>query len=119
MIEIVRDREYLEEYSYWRSFYRPGLGFLFECDQDGNLLSISDAAKEYYRKCIDGTYGEIDYGVRRVRHAWWLPAVGLCCCGAEVELDSDIKVCEKCGRKYNRSGQELVPRLKRSRDITT
>lgn len=37
------------------------------------------------------------------------PAVGLCYCGAEIELGHFTNTCE-CGRDYNQSGQLLAPR---------
>jgi hypothetical protein len=37
------------------------------------------------------------------------PAVGVCACGAHVELDRFTNTCE-CGRDYNSSGQLLAPR---------
>lgn len=40
---------------------------------------------------------------------WVEPALAECICGLEIELDCDGARCE-CGRIYNLSGQELMPR---------
>jgi hypothetical protein len=38
------------------------------------------------------------------------PAVGLCDCGANVELPSFTNTCDGCGADYNSSGQRLASR---------
>ena len=112
-IEIISHPETHTEVSFRRQYVwrnDTGAGFSFECDEEGNILPSNPDAEKNYQKCIDGTFDVIDRGVERHEHSWREPAVGRCHCGAEVELDSFTCTCEKCGRDYNQSGQELAPR---------
>lgn len=113
MAKFLRHREYHEETTFahyfgWRS--DPNAGFAFNCDKEGNVLNLQDAAQENYNKCLSGEYDVIDQGVIPFVHRWTDPAAIECPCGAEVELYGFTNTCEKCSRDFNQSGQELAPR---------
>jgi hypothetical protein len=118
MIEIIQERKDHCDVSFRRSYvYRDdtGAGFSFECDEKGNVDadSLNEAARENYQKCIDGTNDVLDKGVLRYENNWTEYPIGKCACGEEIEMYEHGACgidCEKCGRIYNSSGQELAPR---------
>ena len=87
-------------------------GFSFDCDSDGIPELKSEAAKENYAKCIDGSYDVDDMGIRDYKRTYRHRAVIKCrCCkGGEVSLANFTNTCGDCGADYNMSGQRLAPR---------
>jgi hypothetical protein len=87
----------------------PNAGFSFPCTPDGALKreEMKLAALENYRKCTNGDFNVIAYGVRDNSYTYRDPAVGQCQCGCRVTLDRDTTCA--CGREYNRFGQLLAP----------
>lgn len=87
----------------------PNSGFAFDCDKDGNVFKENPN----YLACLTGKVNGLDVireGVKCYKFRYTKPAVGKCSCGRKVELDSGWEnKCEKCGRLYNGSGQELDP----------
>ena len=113
MIKIISHRKHCEEVLYERNFSnkdgRGGYGF--PCDKDGNLIeNLAPAGAANYEGCITGALDVVDNGVISWTHRWIEPAIGKCHCGRKVVLDGFTNTCEKCGRDYNSSGQELAPR---------
>jgi hypothetical protein len=115
MIPIIKHREHKSETTYeycfeWRG--EKGCGFGFPCDKDGNIsvFPLSPEALANYTKCVNGTYDVINKGIRPCTHNWTEPAQAKCHCGHIIELATFTNTCEKCGRDYNMSGQELAPR---------
>lgn len=90
-----------------------GTGFIFHCDERGNMKEMSKEAQANLEYCeahpeefaragemIDCSYTYIE------------PAHGKCSCGEEIILECDYDgacQCPKCGRWYNLYGQELLP----------
>jgi len=138
-MKIIRQRERVESVSYTRSFEyedMPGAGFGFDCDEHGNV-NTATVPLDSWEACMRGEIevirgashhwvnGElervegtgrrvviklIDMGAIEHRHSYVEPAVGVCACGALVELDRFTNTCGRCERDYNSSGQELAPR---------
>ena len=109
-MQIIKRRELVESTTYYRYFERRDSrgGFIFECDEQGNLLS----PHENYDLCMTGLVdGEvmIDRGIESRYHRYFEDAIGLCDCGREVYLHGFTNTCE-CGADYNMSGQRLAPR---------
>jgi hypothetical protein len=114
-IEIISEAFNHTGVTYYRHFHwkdDPGAGFLFPCDERGNvdMVMLSEPGRKNYEKCIDGNYNVVDDGVRANRDTWREPAVGRCHCGEEVVLSGFTNTCEKCGTDYNSAGQCLAPR---------
>lgn len=121
MIKIIRPRERKERTDYSREFEWadcPGAGFSFPCDKQGNVNidEMCDEAKGNLAGCLNGTMkstsgaGVVDKGIREYVSKWIEPALAECICGHTIELAAFTNTCEKCGRDYNSSGQELAPR---------
>jgi hypothetical protein len=93
-----------------------GSGYGFDCDEQGNVdvADLNPAALKNWEFCQAGQNdrGEtiICDGVEKFSHRWIEPAVGICDCGEEVDLDGFTNTCENCGADYNSSGQKLAPR---------
>jgi hypothetical protein len=108
-----RQRKALTEYERcwaWRD--DAGAGFCFPCDENGNV-KLDELAHEAVANlfgCVSGNFNVIDDGVKIFTHRWIEPAIGKCHCGNEVYLEHFTNTCDKCGRDYNMSGQELAPR---------
>lgn len=89
-------------------------GYAFDCDENGNVLdTLTPLGMENYKKCKSGEIKlyrppYINEYRRLVRH----PMVCKCHCGKELPMECDpegIVYCY-CGKTYNPSGQELLPR---------
>lgn len=114
MGKIIRRGERVERVRWYLSFERndlPGAGFSFPCDQAGNVYrdQMQPAGLESLADCLSGVHDVTAEGVKESRWSFWQPAILLCDCGREVELDGFTCPCE-CGRDYNSSGQLLAPR---------
>ena len=114
-MRILKSREHHSETSYHLSYHwrgDAGAGFCFDCDENGNVdvASMIPVAYENYQKCVNGDFDVVCDGVEEHHHNWTSPAVGECPCGGEVELAGFTNTCEKCGRDFNMSGQELADR---------
>jgi hypothetical protein len=112
-MKIIKQRE-LEEFVTYAHIFdlreQEGRGFMFDCDEDGNVEVLPPGTQDNYSKCISGEYDVVDKGIRKFRHTYWHPAVGICDdCGSEVELRGFTNTCD-CGADYNMSGQRLAPR---------
>ena len=113
-MQIISRRERIESVSYtlswaWRD--APGAGFGFPCDEHGTLdeASLNSCALANLRACRDGSYAVDGPVVVSTRWSYMQPAVGLCSCGQEVQLDRFTNPCD-CGADYNGSGSLLTPR---------
>ena len=113
-MQIKSQREFKTGVEYSREFTwvdRPGSGFSFPCDRDGNLVPTDNPdAERNRRNCLDGTYAVVDRGVSERAWSYRVPAVGICEeCGEDVTLVGFTNTCE-CSADYNMSGQRLAPR---------
>ncbi len=115
-MKIIKQREFVEVKSYRLCFqWKDGSkhhGFSFPSDKDGNVnfSEMCEAGIENYNKCISGEHDVIPMDVECFEHEYTEPAIGECVCGEEVQLDGFTNTCDKCGRDYNSSGQELANR---------
>lgn len=112
-MQIISRRERKTSISYTRYFERRndhGAGFMFECNEKGELLKPSPTLLESFRECQDGTLDVIDRGIQERERSWTEPSIGRCeDCGREVALTGFTNTCE-CGADYNMSGSRLAPR---------
>jgi hypothetical protein len=115
-MQIIHEREHITETHYCLAFHwqdDPEAGFSFDCDKNGNLLTLCDAARENYAACSRGEKdGKIIIadGMETREHSYTLPAMGLCDCGTEVYLGGFTNTCDTCGADYNWNGSRLAPR---------
>ena len=87
-----------------------GAGFGFDCDRDGNAITLkSDAARENWEGCISGRFAVVDLGIEKRENSWLEPAVGRCDCGQKVVLRDPLDNHCACGRCFNSSGQSVTP----------
>lgn len=91
---------------------QPDCGFLFDCDENGNVnvQEMAEPAQESYRKCVTNTHDRkvIFRGVRKFHSKYHQPTLIRCDCGEELELfDAMTNSCD-CGRLYNGAGQQLA-----------
>lgn len=115
-MKILRQRRDCESVSYMLFFERrdcPGAGYSFPCSEDG----VVDESKlqPAGRANLARARGEEarmlhEPRIDRVVSRWVEPRVGLCACGAEVELERFTNTCHRCERDYNSAGQKLAPR---------
>ena len=109
-MEIIKERQHHQSTTYFMLYKgEDGCGFSFECNEFGkvNQDKLQDAAKENYERCHNST---IPWSVEESTQNWIEPAIGLCKCGGEVELEGFTNACESCGTDYNSFGQQLAPR---------
>lgn len=88
-------------------------GYSFPCDHTGKVADLNPEAQLNYERCLSGE-------VQTIRPAYvherefneYVPAVGECYCGAEVELSPDSEgLCYcHCGECFNSAGQHIRPR---------
>lgn len=115
-MQIIQSRQRVEVHSYYLLFAwadDPEAGFMFECDEQGNLLldEIPESARENLRKCQADEYNVINKGVQKFTNVYYDAAIGRCYCGRDVILEDVMtNECESCGRLYNGFGQDLAPR---------
>jgi len=113
-MKIIQQRQRITRVEYsleYEANDNPQCGFGFPCDEQGNLLPLSDGALENYQRCTTGVYDVTCMGVRKITHTYVEPAVVICeCCGAKVYLESFTNTCDTCDSDYNISGQLLAPR---------
>jgi hypothetical protein len=100
-------------YQYDRAGH-AGWGFGFKCDEHGTIdeSAMTPEALANLEACRSGVvrgHRMVEIGVCQVERWLTFPAVGLCDCGEEIELDSFTNTCY-CGADYNMSGQRLAPR---------
>lgn len=110
-MDIIKHSGHEPEYSlFFEQAKRPGSGFSFLCDKEGNVFldRLQPIERENLEKCLKGEYEVIAPCVKS--ESYWRPAVGRCECGEELELQSSWANTCKCGREYNMSGQLLAPR---------
>ena len=113
-------RTWLEHSFRWAN--TPGwCGYSFSVNEQGELIDKdNECAAENYRLCVSGQMTDsmdrgnrlIDEGVVKRSRTYRTDAVGVCACGAHVELyDQYMGACEcpACGQWHNLSGQELLP----------
>lgn len=110
-----RRREQSVSFNLDFSYLKGGGGFSFPCQEDGTPLPPKcEAAAENLAACLAGSvrgHAVKLNGIIREGRIFTVPAVGLCDCGAHVQLDSSwANECEKCGTEYNGSGQRLAAR---------
>jgi hypothetical protein len=114
MIRIIREGRIQHNTEYTLTFdtSRTG-GFAFPCDHKGRLMPLSHEAHVNYERCRSGEVQTIRPPYVKER-TWteYIPAVGECYCGAEIELRPDNEgLCYcYCGKTYNSAGQEIRPR---------
>lgn len=109
-----RRRESVVSFSLEYRYEKGGGGFGFPCNEQGEPLPLNEAAAANLAACRTGMVRGMRvklHGITREGHIRTIPAVGLCECGAHVQLDSSwANECEKCGTEYNGAGQRLAPR---------
>jgi hypothetical protein len=114
MLKVIKDgyTEFHEECFMYYQTHKDG-GFSFPCDNDGNILPLTPAGQDNYKKCISGeiktiSQPYIQYYSRTYNH----PRVCECECGDELhmECDSEGLVYCHCGRCYNMAGNSIRPR---------
>jgi len=115
MSHIIKKRERIETVEYQRSFDwrdRPGSGFSFDADVEGNVdaAKLNPSARENYEKCVSGEFDVVDKGLVVYRNVYTEPAVLKCDCGAHMSLDGFTNTCDGCSADYNMSGQRLALR---------
>ena len=114
MIKIIKERKHVERIEYalyyeWKT--SKGAGFLFDCDKEGNLVTLDNPdAQANYEKCVSGEYNVVFKGIQRYDTSYWEDAVGKCICGEEVQLGRFTNTCDECDRDYNSQGQLLADR---------
>lgn len=90
MPEPLREARHIEEVERFLTFdYTDGSGggFMFPCDEAGNV-TVTAANSEAYARCQKGEEVGQPY-IRTSTHSWWEPAV---------------YKCEKCGGEYDNDG---------------
>lgn len=115
MLTIIRKRERVSEEVYSREFLSKDnqYGFGFPCDEQGNSLIAEGnlTAKRNLQECLDGLHPDLnDCGVVKRMRYYTNNAIGICDCGAEVEMVDQYFgafQCDRCGKWYNLFGQEL------------
>lgn len=112
-MKIIRKRAHKTVLSFNRVFHwvdSPGSGFVFHCDEKGNV-ALTEGNRTSFEKCLklSKTGQIIDNGIERLEHSYVEPAIGNCPCGNAIVLDGFTNSCS-CGRDFNMSGQELAPR---------
>ena len=90
-----------------------GNGFSFPCDEEGNLLEMTEAAKKNYGYCMQHPEKFFRWNkiLKRRRYVRGSNS-GTCRCGTDIELYNQYCgacECPNCGQWYNTSGQELLP----------
>ena len=112
MLKNITRRQRKTFFEYRRDFdYGDGSGFCFDCDKDGNLLPMPEAAMRNYQECLAHPERfETFNKVIRIEHTYTENAHGTCICGRDVELYDQYRgACQcECGRWYNLFGQELI-----------
>lgn len=113
-MKILSHRQDVEVTFYRRSFIdrsHQSSGFSFPCDKDGNLLlnEMYPPGIQNYKNCLDNPIEFKDEGIQEFHSRYTQPAIGLCDCGCQVELDGFTNTCE-CGADYNWAGQRLATR---------
>ena len=112
-MKIIKERTPITVTEYYIEFFYmddPDAGFCFPANKDGTPAfdKMCADAKANYESCLTVnrlTAAEFTDNT----HTYTEPAIGKCCCGAEVVLDADYMgavQCE-CGRWYNLFGQSL------------
>ncbi len=112
MIPIIKRREHKTETTYDHCFHwktDKSSGYSFPCDKEGNLKNLRPEAESNYQMCLVSD-DLVDDGIRPYTHSWIEPAIARCECSHKIQLESFTNTCEKCGRDYNLSGQNLAPR---------
>lgn len=111
MTEYIRHGKRVKVERYARSFVwrdTEGAGFNFDCNKEGNPLSLEKAARDNFQACITGKYTVIDEGVIDVSYSYWEPAIIKCQCGRPLSLNASFTNSCACGREYNGGGQLLA-----------
>ena len=124
-MKIIKERgtetvTWLEHSFRWSD--TPGWdGYSFKINEKGELLDKLNATlSSNYGRCVSGQIRHprdeskriIDEGVTRRHQTYITDAVGLCACGAHVELYDQYYgacSCPSCGQWYNLAGQHLLP----------
>ena len=110
-IEIIKHGHRVEKKSYHLHFSRisdPSCGFMFDCDEIGTVLDMTDLRLSTYTECMDsGEYypPEILCSVNR----YWEPTKARCECGKVIYLEDPMDNECSCGRCYNMGGQRVTP----------
>lgn len=114
MAKFIRQVEWRDYVKYRHDFRyvdsgRGFSGFMFDCDEHGNLLNPSPAEVANYQKCLSNTHDKplVNLGIQKQECTEKLPAIIECRCGQHVELWNSMTNRCDCGQFYNGSGQEL------------
>ncbi len=115
MAEFLRRRTRELIVTFALSFCYPDSdgGFIFACDEEGNLLPDSDQSELGTRnlwECVLGLNETRFVGINRYETWDTEPAVIRCECGEELALWNGMTNTCDCGAEYNGSGQRLAPR---------
>lgn len=112
IVKIISHRERKTSISFTRYFEwnkDRGAGFMFPCDEQGNLINSNPDADRNFQECLSGKLDLIDHGIEKREHEYTVAAIGRCECGQEVHLSGFTNTCE-CGADYNMSGSRLADR---------
>ncbi len=117
MLEIIKERTIRVEREYYINFDCKDddtCGYIFPANSDETPAfdKMGEEAKRNFYECALN-FDLYNRWFEEREHTVVEPAVGLCHCGAEVELDADYSYhgavrCEKCGQWYNIFGQKLI-----------
>lgn len=97
---------------YFEFLYDDDSGYSFPTDKYGNLLELTEEAKQSYSYCVQNVDKFKRIGQRKYTRKIRIPAEGDCFCGTYIELYDEYRgtcCCPTCGRWYNLFGQELLP----------
>lgn len=123
---IIRPRERVFNPQYSLCFSRSdGSGFAIDCDENGEVKDCKPWSHDMswphgiriwawgnFNRAVAGFCDDtLTLTLETYPNAYVSPALALCPCGAEIELDGGFwgTSCESCGRTFNGSGQELNP----------
>lgn len=120
MARIIAPSRHVTTVEWRRSFEWidcPGAGFSFNCDENGNITkplnddgTINNCAVESMIECFTNDK-IVDDGYADWGHTYHEGPQVECDCGNTVYCNSGFaNDCERCGREYNGSGQQLAPR---------
>lgn len=112
----ITSRSHIVKKRYFRHEFQligaeEGAGYIFDCDNNGNIEFANDCQKKSYKHCINHPEMFEDRGLVVFENSYREPAKGKCSCGEKLELIDEYMgacQCPNCGQWYNLFGQSLV-----------
>ena len=114
-MKIIRERKrvYTTYFQHHFDFPDHNSGYVFPCDENGNVQFNTEQSEINYKRCINGEIPDlIDCGIIAREQSHTQYAVGICDhCGQELIIrDEYYGACQcDCGQWYSMNGQELLP----------